>query len=436
VTTPLRAIAEKAKKDRAHRFQNLYGMLNVWFIGACWQKLNKQSAVGVDRVSARDYERDLWDHVKDLVERLKGNRYRAPYVRRQYIPKGAGKFRPLGIPATEDKLLQRAVAMILGAIYEQDFLPCSFGYRPNVGAKAAVEHLSRELETGKYKAIVEADISGFFDNLDWKQLIEMLKERLDDRRILRLIQKWLKAGILEPDGKVIHPLTGTPQGGIVSPILANIYLHYVLDEWFETVVKKHCRGKVMLCRYADDFVCAFEDPRDAERFYNVLGQRLGKFGLQLAADKTKNIRFDASGQGGKARFDFLGFEFGWRPDRRGRPRLTRRTSRKKLQKSIAAFTDWMRSHRSQKLREIMGDVNAKLRGHCNYYGIRGNWKSLGQFFWAVSQILKKWLNRRSQKHSFTVEEFDDMLKRYAFQKPYVRDNAPDPYKATQILFAC
>ena len=435
MTTSLRAIAEKAKKDRTHRFQNLSGMLNVWFIGACWKKLNKKSAVGVDRISVKDYESDLWVHIKDLVERLKGNRYRAPYVRRHYIPKGPGKLRPLGIPATEDKLLQKAVAMILEAIYEQEFYACSYGYRPNVGAKKAVLDLSKELATGKYKAIVEADISGFFDHLDHTKLVEMLKNRLDDRRFLRLIEKWLKAGVLEPTGKVIHPLTGTPQGGIVSPVLSNIYLHHALDEWFETVVKKHCRGKAMLCRYADDFVCAFEDPNDAERFYKVLGIRLGKFGLQLAADKTKIIRFDASDPDGKGRFDFLGFEFFW-GTQGGRPQLRRRTSRKKLRKSIAAFTEWIRERRSLKLREIMGLVNSKLRGYYNYYGLEGNVKSLGVFFWSIQTLLRKWLNRRSQKHSFTVEEYAAMLKRYRIQKPYIREQAPDPYAAVQILFAC
>lgn len=433
VQTSLQGIAEKAKKEQSHRFQNLFGMLNVSFIGACWQKLNKKSAVGVDRVSAQEYELNLQEHIQDLVERLKGNRYRAKLVRRQYIPKEPGKMRPLGIPATEDKLLQKAVAVILEAIYEQEFLPCSYGYRPKVGAKTAVENLSQELATGKYTAIVEADIKGFFDNLVHEQLIEMMTKRLDDRRFVRLIQKWLKAGILEPTGMVIHPLTGTPQGGIVSPILSNIYLHYALDEWFETVVKEHCRGKAMLCRYADDFVCAFEFLSDAERFYKVLGGRLGKYGLQLAADKTKIICFDANDQGGKESFDFLGFEFRW-GRAWGKPRLERRTSRKRLRKSVAAFTEWIRESRSLRLREIMRLVNSKLRGYYNYYGIQGNRESLGQFFWSVQTLLRKWLNRRSQKSSFTVEEFTAMLKRYRLLKPFIREGSPDPYRVVWAYF--
>jgi group II intron reverse transcriptase/maturase len=433
VQTSLQGIADKARKERSHRFQNLFGMLNVPFIEACWSRMNKKSAAGVDHVSAREYEQNLRVHIEGLVERLKGNRYRAKLVRRQYIPKEPGKMRPLGIPATEDKLLQKAVAVILEAIYEQEFLPCSFGYRPKVGAKTAVEYLSQELATGKYTAIVEADIKGFFDNLVQEQLIEMMTKRLDDRRFVRLIQKWLKAGILEPTGMVIHPLTGTPQGGIVSPILSNIYLHYALDEWFETVVRKHCRGKAVLCRYADDYVCAFEFLSDAERFYKVLGLRLGKFGLELAADKTKIIRFDANAPDEKASFDFLGFEFRW-GHAWGKPRLERRTSRKKLRKSVAAFTEWIRESRSLRLREIMRLVNSKLRGYYNYYGIQGNRKSLGQFMWSIRQLLWKWLNRRSQKRSFTVVELAAMQKRYQLLKPFIREGSPDPYQMVMAYF--
>jgi len=229
VQTYLQAIANKAKSQPKYRFRNLYGMLNEDMPHDCWRFIRKDAAFGVDRVSAQEYEQDLGDNIQQLVERLKEKRYRAKLVRRQYIPKGNGKLRPLGIPATEDKLLQLAVKRLLEAIYEQDFMRCSYGYRPNVGALDAVDKLTIKLQFGKYNYVVEADIKGFFDNLDHEWLLEMVAERVDDKALLRLIRKWLKAGILETDGKVIHPVTGSPQGGIISPILANIYLHYVLD---------------------------------------------------------------------------------------------------------------------------------------------------------------------------------------------------------------
>jgi len=229
VQTYLQAIANKAKSHPKYRFRDLYGMLNEEMLHDCWRFIRKDAAFGVDRVSAQEYEQDLGDNIQQLVERLKEKRYRAKLVRRQYIPKGNGKLRPLGIPATEDKLLQLAVKRLLEAIYEQDFMRCSYGYRPNVGALDAVDKLTIKLQFGKYNYVVEADIKGFFDNLDHEWLLEMVAERVDDKALLRLIRKWLKAGILETDGKVIHPVTGSPQGGIISPILANIYLHYVLD---------------------------------------------------------------------------------------------------------------------------------------------------------------------------------------------------------------
>ena len=421
--TSLQGIAEKAKSDRRHRFRNLFGMLTTEFIAGCWRWLNKRAATGVDRVSAKEYGRSLWENVSALVERMKGGGYRAKLVRRQYIPKGQGKLRPLGIPATEDKLLQRAAAQILEAIYEQDFLPCSFGYRPKRGARDAVKELTRNLQQGRYRAIVEADIKGFFDNLDHQQLIGMLKQRIDDQPFLRLIGKWLRAGVLDTDGKVIHPLSGTPQGGIISPILANIYLHYALDEWFEETVKKHCRGEALLCRYADDFVCAFEHGADAERFYKVLGPRLDKFGLQVAAEKTKILGFDRSKPEGAESFDFLGFEFRWGVDRRGRPQVQRRTARKKLRKSLEAFTEWIRETRSLKLRELMKTLNMKLVGYYNYYGVRGNFKSLYQFYWGVEKLLFKWLNRRSQRQGFNQEAFTGLLERYRLARPRITEKS-------------
>lgn len=359
----LEGIAQKAKAQPEYRFRNLAAMLDEEFLTESWRDIKKNAAYGVDKVSAADYEENLAENIRDLVERLKRGGYHARLVKRKYIPKGVGKVRPLGIPVIEDKLLQLAVTRILEAIYEQDFLRCSYGYRPNVGALDAVDKLTVKLQFGQYNFVVEADIQGFFDNLDHEWLVRMLEERIDDKQLIRLIQKWLKAGVLDTDGQVLHPTAGTPQGGVISPILANVYLHYALDVWFHKVVRPSCKGEACLIRYADDFVAAFEYQHEAERFYHVLGQRLGKFGLALAADKTRIIPFDRAQS--ETGFDFLGFEFRWGKDRAGKPHLKRRTAPKKLRQSIQNFTDWCRQNRNLRLPYLFRQLNAKLRGYYN-----------------------------------------------------------------------
>ena len=329
--TSLQGIANKARVNKQHRFRDLYRCLDAELLLDCWQELNKEAASGVDNVTAEAYGANLHANIEALVQRLKAQRYRAKLVRRCYIPKENGKVRPLGIPALEDKLVQLACAKLLMAIYEQDFLDCSYGYRPGRGALDAVRDLTFDLQYGTYGYVVEVDVKGFFDHLDHTWLEDMLRVRIDDRAFLRLIRKWLKAGILDTEGHVIHPETGTPQGGTVSPVLANAYLHYALDVWFAKVVKAHCRGEAMLCRYADDWVCAFRYQDDAERFYRVLPKRLAKFNLQVAPEKTRLLRFSRFHPGMQRRFTFLGFEFFWMPDRQGVPRVKRRTARKKLQ---------------------------------------------------------------------------------------------------------
>jgi group II intron reverse transcriptase/maturase len=252
--TSLQGIANKATQDKTYRFRNLFGLLTVSYLFWCWDLINKKASAGVDGTDAQAYAANLLSNIEQLVQQVKDKTYRAKLVLRKYIPKMGGQLRPLGIPAIADKLLQVGVAKILDAIYEQDFLNCSFGYRPGRSVHKAIKDLSRALRTGVYHHIVEADIKSFFNTIDHELLLEMLTRRIDDKPFLNLIRKWLKAGILETDGHVIHPVTGTPQGGVVSAILANIYLHHVMDVWFEETVREHCSGQVDYCRYADDFV--------------------------------------------------------------------------------------------------------------------------------------------------------------------------------------
>lgn len=419
--TSLQGIAKKAASDRKYRFRNLFGMLNEDLLRDCWRGIRKNAAYGVDRVSAREYERDLEGNIKRLVDRLKSKSYRAKLVRRQYIPKGPGKVgtRPLGIPAVEDKLLQLAVARLLAAIYEQDFLRCSYGYRPGIGALDAVDKLTIKLQFGRYEHVVEADVKGFFDNVDHDWVVRMLSERIDDRALLWLIRKWLKAGVLDTDGTVLHPVAGTPQGGIVSPVIANVYLHYALDLWFHKVVKPRCQGEACLIRYADDFVCAFEERTEAEAFYSVLGQRLKKFGLELSPEKTRVIPFDRTTHAGSTSFEFLGFEFRWGRDRSGKAHLKRRTARKKLRGSLSRFTEWCRENRHLKRKELFAQLNVKLRGYYNYYGVSGNSVSLHEFFTHAMRILLKWLNRRGQRHSYNWTGFRQALEHFQVIRPRI-----------------
>lgn len=420
--TSLRAIAIKAKTHKQHRFGNLYQQLNAELLRHSWRGLNKRAASGVDNETADAYAEDLDRRIEALAERIRTKKYRAKLVRRVYIPKENGKERPLGIPTLEDKLVQSAASKLLMAIFEADFRDSSYGYRPGRGPTTAVRDLTFDLQYGTYGYVVEADIKGFFDNVDHEWLLRMLKERIDDDAFLGLIRKWLKAGVLERDGTVLHPDTGTPQGGIISPVLANIYLHFALDLWFERKVKKHCRGEAIVSRYADDFVCAFRYQDDAERFYRVFPKRLEKFGLEVAPDKTRCLRFSRFHPSRKRRFTFLGFEFFWARDRQGVARVKRRTAPKKLQGACRRIKDWIVESRHLPGREFFRGLNRRLRGHYNYYGLRGNSGALYRFYsWAITSTFK-WLNRRGGKRSsFTWASFTDMLERVGIAKPRIAE---------------
>jgi len=429
-STFLRAIASKAQRNKRHRFVALYRHVNEELLTDCWSALNKRAASGVDRVTPRSYGRQLAENIRGLVGRLRAGRYRAPHVRRRYIPKGNGKLRPLGIPTTEDKLLQCAVARLLEAIYEADFLPCSFGYRRGVAVQEAVRELDRSLWFGSYRWVVEADIKGFFDHLDHSWLLRMLEQRIGDKTLLRLIAKWLRAGVLEEDGRVIHPDSGTPQGGVISPVLANVYLHYALDLWFEKVVRPRCRGGAKLIRYADDFVVLFEREADAQTFYACLGQRLGKFGLELSVDKTRIVRWERSRREGQ--FEFLGFAFRWQRNRWGKTVLARVTARRKLHSALQRFRQWVRQRHHAPVGRLLHEYAAKLRGHYQYYGLRGNGHRLNTYYRQTYRALYYWLNRRSQKRSYDWPSFLRLLARHRLPEPRL---VADRLRQLELSFA-
>jgi group II intron reverse transcriptase/maturase len=417
--TRLQGIANKAKQNKKYRFRDLFRMIDEEALIRAWKLLNKKAAAGIDKVTARKYEEHLKGNIEGIVENLKKKRYRAKMVRRTYIPKGKGKMRPLGIPAIEDKLIQIVVAQILNAIYEQDFIPNSFGYRKNRNPHQAIQQITEELQYGMYNYIVEADIKGFFDNMNHEWIVKMLEQRIDDRAFIWLIKKWLKAGVVEEDGKVLHPITGSPQGGIVSPVIANIYLHYALDLWFEKEVKAGSKGESYICRYADDFICAFRFKTDADKFYQTLGVRLKKFGLELSKEKTNIIQFSRYRIGQNGRFDFLGFEFRWALSRSKKRIVKKRTTPKKLEKSIKNFTQWCRTIMSMRLKDIFRKLNVKLRGYYNYYGIIGNYESMAKFFYRSMKILFKWLKRKSHKKRLNWNKFNRWTEIYGICKPRI-----------------
>ncbi|MBZ9685870.1 reverse transcriptase/maturase family protein [Clostridium estertheticum] len=387
--TSLRGIATKAKHNKDYKFGNLYGLLNKDALYQAWKDINKKSATGIDKETAREFGKNLDGNLEELVEELKGKKYKAKLVKRVYIPRVNGKTRPLGLPTLRDKIIQKAV-----------------------------RDITDELR-GKYRYVVEADIRNFFGNIDHQWLLKMLELRIKDKAFLRLIKKWLKAGILDTDGKVINPITGCPQGSTVSPILANIYLHYALDLWFEKIVKPACIGETYICRLADDFICAFRYKADAKKFYKVLGKRLGKFKLELAEEKTKIISFSRFRKYENISFEFLGFEFRWAVSNKGKDVIRRRTSRSKLRKSIKAFSLWCKENRSKRIKNIVETLNSKYRGYFNYYGVIGNSKGIGEFYSSTLEILYKWLNRRSQRKSFNWDEFSEKMEWYGLIKPKV-----------------
>jgi RNA-directed DNA polymerase len=428
VKTKLLRIVEKARKEPKFKFTSLYHLMNEELLRECFKRLRKDAAVGIDEVTKEMYAANLEGNLSHLTDRLHRMAYIPQPVRRKYIPKpGSTKPRPLGIPCFEDKLVQAGLVRILEAVYEQDFIEDSYGFRPARSCHKALIALSDTVEDNPVNHIVEADIKGFFDNVDQEWLQKFLAHRIEDKRIQRMVKRFLKAGVAE-DGSVTISDEGTPQGGVISPMLANVYLHYALDLWFEKVYRKSCSGFARLIRYADDFVVCFQQKTDAERFRKELGERLGMFGLEVEPTKTRVMEFGrfaaqhAKRRGAKPEtFDFLGLTHycGTRRDGKGF-RMKRVTARKKFTAKLKAFKEWLKLARTMKTKDLWHTAVAKLRGHYNYYGVTDNLRGIERFGYEAKMLLFKWLNRRGKRHCFNWERFDMMLERFPLPKPRIR----------------
>jgi group II intron reverse transcriptase/maturase len=415
--TSIHVIANAARRDKNKRFRSLYSLFNRVLLEEAFRKLNKKSVSGVDKVTWKEYESNLEANLIDLEERLKQKRYWPRYVKRVFIPKPNGKKRPLGILVLEDKIVQQLASDILMALFEPVFLDCSYAYRPNRSAKKAVSDLREEIKQ-KYVWVVEADIKGFFDHIDHSWLLRMVEKRVNDRAFIGLISRFLKSGISMPDGTIKHPECGTPQGGVVSPVLANIYLHYVLDLWFDKKVKTQGQGQALLIRYADDFVAAFRYHGDAARFYRELGPRFAKFGLELAKDKTRKLQFNRFKKDRSETFVFLSYEFRQTVSRiRGNDIVSTVMSRKKLHQTVDVFSQWCKDNRNRRIAGIMGDVKAKLTGIRNYFNLPGNYHRMREVKLLFRRKLFFWLNRRSERKSYNWKTFSVMWNQFLEKKP-------------------
>jgi RNA-directed DNA polymerase len=429
ISTKLERIAKQAREAPDMAFKTLAHHIDIDWLREAYRRTRKDGATGVDGQTAEQYAANLEDNLQSLLNRAKSGTYRAPPVRRVHIPKGTGaETRPIGIPTFEDKILQRAVAMVLEAIYEQDFLDCSFGFRPRRSAHQALETLQNRAVCMAGGVVLEIDLRKFFDTLDHGHLRELLRRRVLDGVLLRLIGKWLNAGVLE-DGGITYPDSGSPQGGVISPILANIYLHEALDSWFDREVKPRLSSKTHLIRYADDAVLLFANEQDARRVMAVLPKRFEKYGLTLHPEKTRLVEFQRPGRqplssdGGSARrpgtFDFLGFTHFWGKSRTGKWIVKRKTAKDRVRRALQRVAAWCREHRHDAVRTQWQALSRKLRGHFEYYGIPGNSAHLNRFRLEVTRAWRKWLNRRSQRAGMSWDRMRKLLERYPLPPPRI-----------------
>lgn len=415
-----------ARQGPQMAFTSLAHHIDIEWLREAYRRTRKDGAAGVDGQTAEEYAANLEANLQSLLDRAKSGTYFAPPVRRVHIPKGTGsETRPIGIPTFEDKVLQRAVVMALESVYEQDFKDCSYGFRPGRSPHRALESLRNQMMEMKGGWIVEVDIRKFFDTLDHSRLRELLGQRIRDGVLRKLIDKWLKAGVMEA-GQRSYAQTGSPQGGVISPMLSNVYLHYVLDVWFEQEVKPRMKGRVFLVRFADDFVMGFEREADARRVLDVLPKRFGKYGLTLHPTKTRLVRFTRppmqtppQGGQGPGSFDLLGFTHYWGRSLKGNWVIRRKTSKSRFSRAVKTIRQWCRQNRHQSIREQHRTLRLKLQGHYAYYGIPCNMKAIGRFHHAVLMAWKRWLSRRSQRAYLNWTKFGALLKRYPLPPPRI-----------------
>lgn len=401
------------------RMENLMHHVNVRTLKEEHQKQSKKKAVGIDGVGKEEYDVNIEENLNRLVERMKRFQYRPKEVRRTYIPKANGKLRPLGILAYEDKLVQGIMARLLNEVYEVRFLDSSYGFRQNRNCHDVVKMIDQTVMTKRVSFILEADIKGFFDNVNHDWMMKFLEHDIADKRFLRYIRRFLKAGVME-EGKRLDSDRGTPQGGLISPVLANVYLHYVLDLWFEQAIKPRLRGESYYVRYADDFLIMFQYESDAKAVMDVLPKRLGKFSLEVAPEKTRILPFGRH-EGTKDDFDFLGFTFFNTVTRKGKFRIGVRTSKKKLIAKRQSAKTWLRQQLTKPISETMVALTSIVRGHCNYYGVSGNYQQVSNFWRYLQYATFRMLNRRHQKKSMRYEKFLRIWNFY-IPKPHITVN--------------
>jgi len=424
--TPLSRLTQLAQEDQARRFYSIAHFLTVRALYEAFRGLRKDASAGVDKLTYGEYQKGLGQNLQNLWQRVKSGEYRSLPLRRIYIPKDDGKkVRPISIPALEDKIVQAAMVRLLNAIYEVDFRPCSFGSRPGRNAHQALDEIDRIIFRNSITHVLELDITSYFDSIVRKRLMEMIERRINDGGILKLIGKWINVGIIE-EGRLLETEEGVGQGQVISPFLANVYLHHVLDQWFEDEVQPRLRGKAFLVRYMDDAVICFQNEQDAQKVHEVLDKRFSKYGLRLHPDKTRLVEFGYSALTKAERhgtkpdtFDFLGFTHIAARSRRGKFMVTTKTMKKRLLRGLKGVSAWCKEHRHLSITDQHTTLNAKLRGHYQYYGRSSNHRSLRKFYSAVRRIWKMWLNRRSRNNTLDWDTYAKLLQRYPLSPPRI-----------------